>query len=94
MFLSAFSFIPISFSNRIFPVPKNDSTRASYENPVLRIMMLRLFSDSDNDVSESHSMKKQVKWAYVVSVIEMGRDGRRKERRKEEMEGEEKGNKG
>ena len=73
MFLSAFSFIPISFSNSIFPVPKNDSTRASYENPVLRIMMLRLFSDSDNDVSESHSMKKQVKWAYVVSVIEMGR---------------------
>ena len=35
--------------------------------------MLRLFSDSDNHVSESHSMKKQVKWAYVVSVIEMGR---------------------
>ena len=38
-------------------------------------MMLRLFSDSDNNVSESHSMKKQVKWEYVVSVIKI-RSGR------------------
>ena len=55
MFLSAFSFIPIPFSNCIFPVHTNDSTRASHENPVLQIMMLRLFSDSDDNVSESHS---------------------------------------
>ena len=75
MFLSAFSFIPIPFSNCIFPVRTNDSTRASHENPVLQIMMLRLFSDSDDNVSESHSMKKQVKWEYVVSVIKI-RSGR------------------
>ena len=66
MTLSDLSFIPIPFSNCIFPVPTNDSTRETYENPMLRIMMLRLFSDSDNHVSKSHSMKKQVKWAYVV----------------------------